>query len=252
MSTLKSNALRAAATFGVAAGVLAAAAGTAQAQEQPIVAYADIGIPENIAPGANTILISLTPTGDETVQNPTVSIHPDDYGVLDFNPGADERCADGDTPRVECVIDGPLPAEGAVFEIEVVVPEDANEETDLGFTLAFFADDVDSATAHSGLVLGSTELDPSNEPPSGAGGGDGDDLPTEKPTDEATDTPDDETTEDESEPGTTDDASDNAEEKLPTTGADSGLIIGAAGAVAVAGVGALLLARRRKAGNSWS
>ncbi|GAB3993861.1 hypothetical protein GCM10029992_06640 [Glycomyces albus] len=248
MSTLKSNALRAAATFGLAAGVLAAGAGTAQAQDQHIVAYADIGIPENIAPGANTILISLTPTGDETVQNPTVIVSPDDHGILDFNPGGDERCTDSES-AIECRIDGPLPAEGAVFEVEVLLPEDANEETDLGFSLAFWADDVEPASAHTGLTLGSTALDPDNEPPNAGGGGD--DLPIGE---EPTDTPDEEPTETESEPEATDDApsDDNAEEQLPTTGADSGVIIGAAGAVAVVGIGALVLARRRNAGNSWS
>ncbi|WP_199038755.1 LPXTG cell wall anchor domain-containing protein [Glycomyces salinus] len=248
MSTLKSNALRAAATFGIAAGFLAASAGTAQAQH--IVANADIGIPENIAPGANTILVSLTPTGDETVQNPFVSLTPDNYNILDFNPGEDERCTDDGGSQVVCTIDGPLPAEGATFEIEVAVPEDANEETDLGFSLAFYADDVEPATAHTGLILGSTALDPDNEPPSSGGGG-GDDLPIGE---EPTETPDEESTDEESEPETTDDAQtdDNADEQLPTTGADSGILIGAAGAVAVFGIGALLLARRRRTGNSWS
>lgn len=249
MSTLKSNALRAAATFGIAAGFLAASAGTAQAQH--IVANADIGIPENIAPGANTILVSLTPTGDETVQNPFVSLTPDNYNILDFNPGEDERCTDDGGSQVVCTIDGPLPAEGATFEIEVAVPEDANEETDLGFSLAFYADDVEPATAHTGLILGSTALDPDNEPPNSGGGGGGDDLPIGE---EPTETPDEESTDEESEPETTDDAQtdDNADEQLPTTGADSGILIGAAGAVAVFGIGALLLARRRNTGNSWS
>lgn len=252
MSTLKSNALRAAATFGIAAGLLAAAAGTAQAQDQNIVATADIGIPENIAPGANTILVSLTPTGDETVQNPTIILFPDNYNVLDFNPGEDGRCTDDDTPRVECTIDGPLPADGATFQVEVVVPEDANEETDLGFGLVFAADDVEPASAHTALVLGSTALDPTNEAPDGAGGGGGEDLPIgEEPTDEPTDAPSEESSETESDPSS-DMETDNAQEQLPATGVDSGTMIGAAAAVAVVGIGALVLAHRRKTGNSWS
>ena len=245
MSTRRTRLLRAAATFGIAAGIVAAAAGTAHAQTH-IVATADIGIPSDIAPGANTLVVSLTPTGDDTVQNPNVALTPDDAAVLDFNPGQDARCTDDGTSRLECAIAGPLPSEGAVFEIEVVVSEDVNEESDLGFGLVFQADDVESASAHTALVLGSTALDPADEAPGDTD--DGEELPVGE---EPVDTPSEEGDETESD-AESDTAADEAQEQLPKTGADSGLLIGAAGAAAVVGFGVLVLARRRKAAKSWS
>ncbi|WP_026928534.1 LPXTG cell wall anchor domain-containing protein [Glycomyces tenuis] len=236
MSILKSKSLRGVAVAGVATGIVAAWAGSASAQGTVIVAEATIYLPSAVVVGSNPVELTMTPTTDEAVNNSVVTLTPDDPTVLDFNPAGDDRCVDGDAGTLVCTIDGVLPADGATLNLSADVLEGANEESDLGFGLVFSADDVESATMHTGLALGSTDLvdNPAPEP----------EEPTEEPSDEPSDDP----SEDE---GDDAEPTDDAQEQLPATGGNTGIMIGAAAAVALAGVGAVLIARRRKAAEGW-
>lgn len=246
MSTLKTNVLRGVAATGVAAGLVAASSGAAFAQDT-IVAEALIGIPSAVVVGSNPLELEITPTTGEDVVDSVVTLTPDDPAVLDFNPSGDDRCVDGANGALVCTVPGVLPADGALLNLEATVLDGATGDSDLGFGLLFEADGVSSASMHTGLALGTADL-VDNEAPV-----------TEEPTpgEESTPDGDDEAEEDEAAADETE--ADEAEEEeptedptaLPTTGGSAGLMIGVAGAVAVAGAGVIVLARRRKAAASW-
>jgi len=234
MSTLKTNVLRCAAATGVAAGIVAVASSAAFAQDT-IVAEATIFIPTAVVVGSNPLELTITPTTSEEVSDSVVTLTPDDPAVLDFNPAGDDSCVDGSDGSLVCTVPGTLPADGVMMMLDATVLEGATEESDLGFGLLFEADDVSSATMHTGLALGSTDLVDNPAP-----------EPTEPPTSEEPTPGDDDTA---SEDTATESAS--AAPALPTTGGSTGLLIGAAAVVAVGGAGAIVLARRRKTAASW-
>ncbi|GAB3994493.1 hypothetical protein GCM10029992_09030 [Glycomyces albus] len=111
---------------------------------------------------------------------------------------------------------------------------DATEDSDLGFTATGSVAQVDPFSKHYTFVLGESAAVEDEEET---------EEPTEDPTEQDSDDPEPKPDQDGEE--TTDD------ETLPTTGADSTMLIGGAAAALVLGAGVIFLVRRRKLAQDW-